>query len=121
MSVFVVLGLGFGDCGKGHTVAYLAQKHNADLVVRFNGGGQAAHNVTLADGRHHTFSQFGSGSFTPGCRTHLSQHMTISPGAMLAEEDHLVRRGVHNAFERITIAETALVTSRFQVAANRLL
>ncbi|MGH3126065.1 MAG: hypothetical protein ACRDNT_27800 [Streptosporangiaceae bacterium] len=40
----------------------------ARTVVRFNGGAQAAHNVVTADGRQHTFAQFGSGSRSPSCR-----------------------------------------------------
>ena len=70
-----VVDLGFGDSGKGTMIDYLARRHEADMVVRFNGGPQAGHNVVLPDGRHHTFSQFGSGSFVPGVRTLLSHYM----------------------------------------------
>ena len=63
-------------------------------VVRFNGGAQAAHNVVTADGRHHTFAQFGSGSFTPGVRTHLSRFMLVDPLALAAEAAHLASVGV---------------------------
>ena len=66
-------------------VDYLVRSHAADLVVRFNGGPQAGHNVVLPDGRHHTFAQFGSGSFVPGVRTLLSRLMLIEPYAMLNE------------------------------------
>ena len=56
-----VMGLGFGDEGKGTVVDFLTYTYNAD-VVRFNGGPQAAHHVVCPrDGYWHCFSQIGSG------------------------------------------------------------
>ena len=72
-TVVLLAGLGFGDEGKGTVTDYLVRTHSAKMVVRYNGGAQAAHNVVLPDGRHHTFAQFGSGTFVPGVRTHLSR------------------------------------------------
>ena len=77
--VRVIIGLGFGDEGKGSCVDYNVRAHEADLIVRFNGGAQCAHAVVLEDGRHHTFAQFGSGTLVPGCRTHLSRFMLVNP------------------------------------------
>ena len=45
----IVVGLGFGDEGKGATVDWLCAQGDVASVVRFNGGAQAAHNV-VADG-----------------------------------------------------------------------
>jgi len=61
-SAFLVVDLGFGDAGKGLLSDYLTRTTGARWVVRFNGGAQAGHNVVTAEGRHHTFSQFGAGS-----------------------------------------------------------
>lgn len=61
-SADIVVGLGWGDEGKGATVDALVAS-NQQRVVRFNGGQQAAHNV-IADGIHHTFSSIGSGAFS---------------------------------------------------------
>jgi adenylosuccinate synthase len=63
-------------------------------VVRFNGGAQAAHSVVRPDGRQHAFAQFGSGTFTPGVRTHLSRFMLVDPLALAAEAAHLAAGGV---------------------------
>lgn len=117
--ITAVIGLGFGDEGKGSLTDFLARKHESSTVVRFNGGSQAGHNVTLADGRHHTFAQFGSGTFVPGCRTHLSRFMLVNPIFLMGEEMHLRMLGVKDAYERMTVERTALVTNPFQVAANR--
>jgi adenylosuccinate synthase len=116
----LIADLGYGDAGKGSMVDYLTRITGAHTVVRYNGGAQAAHNVITPDGRHHTFSQFGSGTFIPGTKTHLSRFMMVHPLALLAEERHLQSLGIHDAFSRLSIDRDALVTTPFQQAANRI-
>src|SRR5690348_3101760 len=99
----LVVDLAFGDCGKGTIVDYLVRRDEAKLVVRFNGGPQAGHNVVTSDGRHHTFSQFGSGTFVPGVRTLLSRFVLIEPYAMLNEASHLAELAVTDALDRLMI------------------
>jgi adenylosuccinate synthase len=115
-----VVDLGFGDAGKGTMVDYLVRRHESDLVVRFNGGPQAGHNVVLPDGRHHTFAQFGSGSFVPGVRTLLSRFMLIEPYAMLNEARHLESVGVPDAMRRTFVDGRCLVITPPQQIANRI-
>lgn len=117
----IVVGLGYGDEGKGSIVDFLARTKKAGAVVRFSGGAQAGHNVVTPDGRHHTFSQFGSATFLPGVKTHLSRFMVLNPLAMINEEKHLRILEIRDAFQRTTIDEKALVTTPFQIAVNRLL
>jgi adenylosuccinate synthase len=117
----LVAGLAYGDEGKGATTDYLVRKHQAGLVVRYNGGAQAAHNVVTKEGLHHTFAQFGSGSLVPGVRTHLSRFMLVEPMAMMNEAKHLYKIGVKNIWERTTVEEKALIITPFQAAANRLI
>jgi adenylosuccinate synthase len=119
-SAIVLAGLGYGDEGKGAWTDYLARTEPVHTVVRFNGGAQAGHNVVTPDGRHHTFAQFGSGSFVHGVNTHLSRFMLLNPIRLLKEDDELRTLGVTDALARISIDRQALVTTPFQVAANRL-
>ncbi len=119
--VILIGGLGYGDEGKGSMVDYLARVRGSKLVVRFNGGAQAAHNVVTTDGRHHTFAQFGSGTLTKGVKTHLSRFMVVNPLSMMREEEHLQEIGVKDAFQRITIDEDALIVTPFHIATNRIL
>lgn len=116
----IVVDLTFGDAGKGTMVDFLVRHYGATTVVRYNGGAQAGHNVVLPDGRHHTFSQFGSGTFVPGVRTHLSRFMLVHPLTMIAEERHLREIGIDDAFDRLSIDEEAIVITPFHQAANRL-
>jgi adenylosuccinate synthase len=117
---FIVTGLGFGDCGKGTLTDALARRFEATLVVRFNGGAQAGHNVVLPDGRHHTFAQFGAASFVDAVRSHLAQHVVVHPTALAVEADYLARAGVADALARLTIDPRCLVTTPFHQAAGRL-
>jgi adenylosuccinate synthase len=120
MNAFIVTDLVFGDAGKGTLIDYLARRHTAHTVVRFNGGAQAAHNVVTPDGRHHTFSQFGSATLVPGVRTHLSRFVLVDPPALAAEEAHLRTLGVTDAFARLSVDRRAPVVTPFHRATNRL-
>ena len=136
MNHVIVTDLGYGDSGKGGVVDWLCgdsgqgggvRRRGGDsgtggpvcAVVRFNGGAQAAHNVVTDDGRHHTFAQFGSGSFTPGVRTHLSRFVLVDPLALAAEAAHLASVGVRDALDRLTVDRDALLTTPYHRAANR--
>jgi adenylosuccinate synthase len=120
LRAWIVVDLGFGDCGKGLLTDFLTRQSAAGVVVRYNGGAQAGHNVVAADGRHHTFAQFGSGTFVPGVKTFLSRHVAVHPGALLVEGEALEKLGVRDAFSRLRISERALVITPFHQAANRI-
>lgn len=115
-----LLGLGFGDCGKGLFTDHLCHALRAHTVVRFNGGAQAGHNVVLADGRHHTFSQFGAGTFQPGVTTLLASPVVVHTTALVLEARHLREFGVGDPLARLTIDARCLVTTPFHQAAGRL-
>jgi adenylosuccinate synthase len=115
----IVQGLGFGDEGKGATVDFLAREFAADLVVRFCGGSQAAHNVVLPDGRRHVFAQFGSGTLA-GAATYLGEQMIINPPAMHAEARHLRELTGDDPFAKLLIHPRALVSTVYHQQLNRL-
>lgn len=119
MTHVVVVDLGFGDAGKGTVVDWLCASRPVHAVVRFNGGGQAAHTVVLPDGRRHTFAQFGSGTLRPGVRTHLSRFMVVDPLALVVEADHLTMLGVGDALARLTVDAGAPLATPYHRAANR--
>lgn len=120
----IVVDLSYGDTGKGTVVDWLCSGANptgrpVHAVVRFNGGAQAAHHVVTTDGRHHAFAQFGSGTFTPGVRTHLSRFVLVEPLALAAEASDLARLGVASPLDRLTVDRRALLTTPYHRAANR--
>jgi adenylosuccinate synthase len=117
----VVADLGFGDAGKGGVVDWLCSRpeNGVHTVVRYNGGAQAAHNVVAADGRWHTFAQFGSGTLRGGTRTFLSRYMMVDPLAMAGEAEHLSALGVARPFGLVAVDQGALLTTPYHRAANR--
>ena len=116
---FLVVGLGYGDEGKGRIVAELTRALASDLTVRYNGGPQAGHNVVMPDGRHHTFSQFGCGTFS-GARTFLSKHVMIAPGDAIVEAEVLrIKSGFAGALSRTWVDERARVITPYHVLVNR--
>jgi adenylosuccinate synthase len=119
MGATLVVGLAFGDEGKGATCDYLTRQHRSQLTVRFNGGAQAGHNVVCDDGRHHCFAQWGSGTFA-GARTYLSPYMLVNPIAALSEAKHLESVGIQDPLSLLYVDRSAVVTTPFHVAANRL-
>ncbi len=47
MTSAIVIGTHFGDEGKGKIVDYFTRKQGFDVIVRYNGGGNAGHTVVL--------------------------------------------------------------------------
>lgn len=118
--VYIVVDLGFGDAGKGTITDFLVRETGARLVVRFNGGAQAGHNVVTEDGRAHTFAQFGAGTLVPKTWTFLAESVVVHPSALLVEAQHLERHSlVHQPIQRLKIAENAPLITPYHQAANR--
>lgn len=114
----VVVDLGYGDTGKGTTVEWAAAVVPARLVVRFNGGAQAGHNIVAPDGRHHTFSQFTSATLL-GVPTFLSRFMLVNPLRLAGEAEHLCSLGVPDPLGLVTVDREALLTTPYHQEANR--
>ncbi len=115
----IVVDLGFGDAGKGTVVDYLCHSvPEINTVVRFSGGAQAAHNVVLPNGTHHTFAQFGSGTLA-GADTYLSQYMMINLLNLENEANKLSSIGIMDPYKRLTASPDCLLTTPYHVAYNR--
>ena len=113
MDVDIVIDLGFGDSGKGLCVDYLVSKAKRPLVVRFSGGHQVGHTVSLGDVRH-TFSNFGAGTLR-GAPTYYSEHCTAFPPAMVVEASVLPR----NLQPRVYFHPHVMITTPYDMAYNR--
>jgi adenylosuccinate synthase len=119
--VFIVGGLLFGDEGKGTTTEFLVKSADAKLVVRYNGGHQAAHHVVIENSENfHCFSQFGSGSFFE-CHTLLSKYMVISPHHLLREAEKLKNlHNMSNIYKRLHIDSDCYIVTPYHQMINRI-
>lgn len=115
-SASIVVGMGFGDEGKGATVDFIVASLPTARVVRFNGGQQAGHNVTHK-GTNHTFANYGAGTFS-GVPTWISQHCTINP-LNAREEQQALMPVLTSETRKICVHEDALVTTPLHVIQNR--
>ena len=79
-----VVGLGFGDEGKGLVTDYLCSKNpGSTLVVRTSGGHQVGH-TACRDGYKHMFANFGSGTLLC-CPTYWDKRCTFEPTGFVKE------------------------------------
>lgn len=109
----IVIGAGYGDEGKGRMIDYFANiTKNKKLVVRFNGGSQAGHNVVLASGQSHIHSHFASGSLS-GHDTYLSKYFVCNPKAFLEEWHSLI------SFFNVYADPKVMVTTPYDMIINQ--
>jgi len=76
MAVDILLGLQWGDEGKGKIVDYLAPKY--DVVARFQGGPNAGHTLEF-DGIKHVLHQIPSGIFHSNIKNIIGNGVVLDP------------------------------------------
>ena len=98
MSVNAVVGVQWGDEGKGRIVDYLAK--DAELVIRFQGGDNAGHTVINDQGKF-ALHIIPSGVFNPDTMNIVSAGTVVNFDTMAGEIDHIEQvsgRRVDNVF-----------------------
>lgn len=86
MAVDILLGLQWGDEGKGKIVDYLAPKY--DVVARFQGGPNAGHTLEF-DGHKHVLHQIPSGIFHEGILNVIGNGVVLDPITFKREIEEL--------------------------------
>ncbi len=115
MKTKIIIGLGYGDEGKGITTDYLCRHSENPLVVRFSGGHQAGHTVVNEEGIRHVFSSFGAGTLL-GVPTYWSKYCTMYPIHFYNELSSLLEKGIR---PKIYMDNMTLVTTPYDVFMNR--
>ncbi len=87
----IIIGLGFGDEGKGLVTDWRCSLNKDATVIRYSGGHQAGHNVVIGD-TSHIHSNFGSGTLR-GNPTYWNCK-TFDPVGYLNELKELKSKGV---------------------------
>lgn len=86
-----VMGLQWGDEGKGKAIDYLAR--GFDVVVRYQGGHNAGHTI-YHQGRKLALHLLPSGVCTPGTRSVITHGVVVNPLALLEEMDDVSAQGI---------------------------
>lgn len=110
----IVIGLGFGDEGKGITTDFLCQQYPEAMVIRFSGGQQAAHTVKIGD-KKHVHSSFCSGALR-GLPSYFSEHCVIHPTFLYNEQQELLEKGGN---VNLYVHPLTKVATPFDVWSNR--
>jgi adenylosuccinate synthase len=100
-----VVGLQWGDEGKGKVVDILAE--DSDIVVRYGGGSNAGHTVVIGDERF-ALHLLPSGSIRPGITCVIANAVVVDPDVLIHEIDALAQRGI-SLDGRLFISENAHV------------
>ena len=103
MQTLVLVGLQWGDEGKGKVVDILSSK--ADLVIRFQGGSNAGHTIEFDD-KKFVLHQVPSGILNPQCQVFLGSGMVIDLWELNKEIAELQQQKI-SCKERIFISELA--------------
>ncbi len=117
MKVDVLLGLQWGDEGKGKIVDVLAPHYH--VIARFQGGPNAGHTLEF-NGRKHVLHTIPSGIFHDGKVNLIGNGVVIDPAVFKTETDTLIRMGV-DVKSRLLLSRKAhliLPTHRFLDAAS---
>ena len=117
MKVDVLLGLQWGDEGKGKIVDVLTPQY--DIIARFQGGPNAGHTLEF-DGRKHVLHTIPSGIFREGKLNLIGNGVVIDPVIFQGEVSEVEEHGV-DVRARMLISRKAhliLPTHRLLDAAN---
>ena len=103
MKVDVLLGLQWGDEGKGKLVDFITP--NYDIIARFQGGANAGHTL-IFDGEKHVLHLIPSGIFRDNCINIIGSGVVIDPIA-LVEEIKLLESHCVNVKPKLRISNKA--------------
>jgi adenylosuccinate synthase len=109
-----IVGLQWGDEGKGKVVDYVADRF--DAVARFNGGSNAGHTVVVG-GRRHTFHLIPSGALSGKKELLIGAGVALDP-EVLAEELQLLPSDVRR---RLTVDHRCSLVSPLEKELDKFL
>src|SRR4051794_29025922 len=111
MPATVVVGLQWGDEGKGKTTDVLAE--SVDLVVRYQGGDNAGHTVVLGD-EGFKLHLVPSGVLHPHITPVIGNGVVVNPRTLIDEMAMLAERGIDPS--RVRVSRAAHVIMPYHIA-----
>lgn len=104
MQTCAIVGINWGDEGKGRMVDLLTR--DFDVVVRYQGGGNAGHTVINSYGKF-ALHLLPSGIFRPGVVNILGNGVAMDPENLWKEMEQVTSKGVALTPENLKISERA--------------
>ena len=101
----LIVGIQWGDEGKGKIVDLLAQKY--DVVARYQGGHNAGHTIWV-DGKRHALNLMPSGVLNPKAMNVIGNGVVVSPAKIISEMEDF-----ENIESRLVISDKAHMILNF--------
>ena len=114
MPATVIVGLQWGDEGKGKTTDFLAEQ--VAMVVRYQGGDNAGHTVVTGD-EVFKLHLVPSGVLYPHITSVIGTGVVVNPATLITELDMLTGRGID--VSRVRVSRSAHVIMPYHVALDR--
>ncbi len=116
MPLDIIIGVQWGDEGKGRITDLLAER--AQVVARYSGGDNAGHTVTVGK-QIFKLNLLPSGLIHPGAVGVLGNGMVINPARLLDEMERLGQLGLDVSPARIKISGAAHLITPAHIALDR--
>ncbi|MCI4406724.1 MAG: adenylosuccinate synthase [Sulfuricurvum sp.] len=107
MKADLIVGIQWGDEGKGKIVDLLAQRY--DCVARYQGGHNAGHTIVV-DGKTHALHLIPSGILNPKAINIIGNGVVVSPEALIKE-----MKQFDNLLGRLFVSESAHMILGFHI------
>jgi adenylosuccinate synthase len=114
MPATVIVGLQWGDEGKGKTTDFLAEQ--VAVVVRYQGGDNAGHTVVVGE-ETLKLQLCPSGVMYPHITSVIGNGVVVNPATLLAELDMLLAKGIDVA--KVRVSRSAHVIMPYHVALDK--
>jgi adenylosuccinate synthase len=114
MPATVIVGLQWGDEGKGKTTDFLAER--TAMVVRYQGGDNAGHTVVRGD-EVFKLRLTPSGVLYPHMTSVIGNGVVVNPVTLISEFDMLTERGID--VSRVRVSRSAHVIMPYHLALDR--
>ncbi len=114
MPATVIVGLQWGDEGKGKTTDFLAER--TAMVVRYQGGDNAGHTVVRGD-EVFKLRLTPSGVLYPHMTSVIGNGVVVNPVTLITEFDMLTGRGID--VSGVRVSRSAHVTMPYHMALDR--
>ena len=116
MSVNVLVGIQWGDEGKGKIIDYLS--HNADVSVRCTGGNNAGHTINV-NGVKYAFHLIPSGILNENTIAVIGNGVVIDPKVLIKEINDLKAQGFK--VDNLYISDLAHVIFPYHIEMDKML
>ena len=116
MGNIVILGLQWGDEGKGKIVDLLSDRF--DIIARYQGGHNAGHTVKIGDDKF-VLHLIPSGILHEGKQCVIGNGVVVDPQALLKEMDELREQGIAEIEGRLFVSARAHVIMPYHQVLDR--